>query len=223
MFVDNVVVKSIELTCECAVGTLAAEPPSLNFGSAPGNETTCDSVCIINTGTAAVTIDSIVGCSSPPFDIDTTGTSHTLAPGDTAKFAVCVTPTANDPDTCTITIFSDASNDPVTVGVSMDIPTAIGAVPPAPFAIVGVVPNPFNPSTTVRFTLPGKMPVTAEVWSVTGARVRVLADESMFEAGANALVWDGKSDGGAPVASGVYFVRVKTHLGARVTRAVLLK
>ena len=67
------------------------------------------------------------------------------------------------------------------------------------------------------------MPVTADVWSVTGARVRALANKTEFAPGINQLQWDGRSDNGAPVASGVYFVRVSTRLGDAVTRAVLLK
>jgi flagellar hook assembly protein FlgD len=92
-----------------------------------------------------------------------------------------------------------------------------------PFEIVSVAPNPFNPSTTIRFSLPQRMPVTAEVWSVTGARVRVLAKDRAFTAGQNELRWDGRNDAQEPVASGVYFVRVSTELGEKVTRAVLLK
>jgi len=94
---------------------------------------------------------------------------------------------------------------------------------PRPFRIVSVSPNPFNPSTTVRFTLPTAMRVTAGVWSVTGARVRVLANKQQFGPGNNRLVWDGRNDHGSLVASGVYFVRIETRLGTTVTRAVLLK
>jgi hypothetical protein len=94
---------------------------------------------------------------------------------------------------------------------------------PQPFRIVSVSPNPFNPSTTIRFTLPAAMPVTADISSVTGARVRVLANNQQFSPGDNELIWDGRNDQGASVASGVYFVRIETRLGARVTRAVLLK
>ncbi|UCH85633.1 MAG: T9SS type A sorting domain-containing protein, partial [Candidatus Latescibacterota bacterium] len=86
-----------------------------------------------------------------------------------------------------------------------------------------VAPNPFNPSATIRFSLPQRMPVTAEVWSVTGAKVRVLANGRPFAAGENELRWNGRNDSGEPVASGVYFVRVSTELGEKVTRAVLLK
>jgi predicted outer membrane repeat protein len=92
-----------------------------------------------------------------------------------------------------------------------------------PFRIVSAAPNPFNPSTTIHFTLPNAMPVTAEVWSVTGALVRVLATNKPSPAGDNELVWAGRNDNGSPVASGVYFIRIATGLGSRTARVVLLK
>ena len=61
------------------------------------------------------------------------------------------------------------------------------------------------------------------VYSVTGARVRVLASGKRYDPGLNRITWDGRSDRGTTVASGVYFIRIKTRMGVRVTRAVLLK
>ena len=110
------------------------------------------------------------------------------------------------------------------VGINGSAPTGIGADrTPQPFRIVSVAPNPFNPSTTVHFTLPGLMPVSVEIWSVAGERVRVLADKRLFDAGDNRVTWDGRNDRGSLVASGVYFVRLETPLGVKVSRAVALK
>jgi hypothetical protein len=101
-------------------------------------------------------------------------------------------------------------------------PTAAGPAPMA-FDRVTVVPNPFNPETSVRFALPSRTPVTAEVWSVSGALVRTLAHEQEFGPGPVEVRWDGTDNRGGAVASGIYFVRVKTALGEHVARAVLLK
>jgi len=151
-------------------------------------------------------------------------TAHSLSPGDTTAIAVCVNPTVAGPDTAEVTIVSDAVNSPTTVQVRIGVVTAVGPDrTPKPFQIVSVSPNPFNPTTTVHFTLPAAMPVTAVIWSVTGARVRVLAKEERFDPGDNRLIWDGRTDQGTPAASGVYFIRIETRLGAKVARAVLLK
>jgi hypothetical protein len=224
MFVDNLVVKAIDRTSVCTdPPLLVAVPSPVDFTGIPVNQTTCDTVFIINDGPTNLTINGFDGCTTPPFDVDTSLVDYSLAPGDSTKVVVCVTPTQQGPESCNITVYSNAINSPTVIPVSMDIVTAIGNDAPVPFQIVSVVPNPFNPSTTVRFTLPRAMPVTADVWSVTGARVRALADEKTFGAGANQLRWDGRNDEGSPAASGVYFIRVKTQLGEKVTRAVLLK
>ena len=65
--------------------------------------------------------------------------------------------------------------------------------------------------------------MTATVYSVTGARIRVLAGGKRFNTGENRITWDGRSDCGTTVASGVYFIRVKTKLGVKVARAVMLR
>ncbi len=224
MFVDNVVVKAIDRTSVCTdPPLLVAVPSPVNFTGIPVNQATCDTVFIINSGPTNLTINGFSGCTAPPFDVDTSLVDYSLAPGDSTKVIVCVTPTQQGPQSCNFTVYSNATNSPTVIPVSMDIVTAIGDDAPMPFRIVSVVPNPFNPSTTVRFTLPKAMLVTADVWSVTGARVRALAEERTFGAGANQLRWDGRNDQGSPAASGVYFIRVKTQLGEKVTRAVLLK
>lgn len=109
------------------------------------------------------------------------------------------------------------------VGINGAAPTGVKGDTPKPFRIVSVSPNPFNPSTTVRFTLPAVMPVTAEVWSVAGERVRVLANQQRFGPGDNQLIWGGRNDNGSAVASGVYIIRLETPVGVKVARAVLLK
>ena len=70
-------------------------------------------------------------------------------------------------------------------------------------------PNPFNPMTTIEFTLPKSGVTTLTIYTVTGQRIRTLANEPMT-AGHHTIVWDGTDDNGQFVASGIYF----THLRA---------
>ncbi len=65
-------------------------------------------------------------------------------------------------------------------------------------------PNPFNPTTTIPFTLPERTRVTLSIYDVAGRHVRILADEVMAE-GRRERVWDGKDSKGNSVSSGVYF------------------
>ena len=79
--------------------------------------------------------------------------------------------------------------------------------------LVGNVPNPFNPATEVRYELASRGAVSVSVYDVSGREVRRLV-EGTEEAGPHSVVWDGRSDAGASVSSGVYFVRF--HAGTHV-------
>jgi hypothetical protein len=202
----------------------SANPSPVDFASVPAYETTCDTVFVVNDGCDDLTIEGINGCADSPFTLDTTMTAHSIPPGDSTRIVVCVTPTTPGPHTCNVTVTSDAANAPTTIPVFVDEVTSVdhagifNAV-----ESVSVIPNPFNPSTTVRFTVLQAMPVDVAVYSVDGKQVRELARDRFYSAGEQTLRWNGTNDQGHPVASGVYLVRVCTPYGDHVTRAVLLK
>ena len=74
----------------------------------------------------------------------------------------------------------------------------------------GAYPNPFNSSVNLRYHLnePGRVDVA--VYSITGQLVRRLLSEDNAQPGSYSVAWDGLSDGGAQVASGMYLVRVQS-------------
>ena len=83
-------------------------------------------------------------------------------------------------------------------------------------------PNPFNPRTTVKYTVPSRGIVDIDVYDANGARVATLFHGER-NAGAYSIDWDGRTDDAAVAASGVYFARI-THNGAvRSQKMVLLK
>jgi PKD repeat protein len=88
---------------------------------------------------------------------------------------------------------------------------------------VSVSPNPLNPSATLtyRTTRPGAVTIT--VFDPSGRAVRTLLRESFVPAGYHDVKVDGTGDGGARLASGVYFYRVDTADGAATGRFVLMK
>jgi hypothetical protein len=197
-------------------------PASVAFSNVPAFQTTCNNVNITNTGCDTLVISGIAGCNSAPFSVDSTLTSHIVPPGGSTPIGVCVTPTSASPASCSIRVYSNASNSPTTVPVSLDGVTAVGVPGFAAYDIVAVVPNPFNPHTTIRFSLPREVAVTAEVWSVDGRRVTTLLS-GRRPAGENEVRWDGRNAAGDRVASGVYLFRLTSVLGARTTRLVLLE
>jgi len=84
-------------------------------------------------------------------------------------------------------------------------------------------PNPFNPVTSVAFTVPeGAGRVRLTVHNVSGQVVRTLVD-SELPAGPALAVWDGTGDSGLPLASGIYFARLATREDSAFRKMTLLK
>lgn len=83
-------------------------------------------------------------------------------------------------------------------------------------------PNPFNPTTTLEFSLSRPSHVALSIYDVSGAFVTRVHDGALA-AGPHRLQWDGTDQGGAPVASGVYFVELRTPDGRYRTKINLIK
>ena len=69
-------------------------------------------------------------------------------------------------------------------------------------------PNPFNPETTIRFDIATEASVSVRIFDITGQVVRTLVSDSRA-AGSYTELWDGRTDAGVRVGSGVYFYELK--------------
>ncbi|HKK72936.1 MAG TPA: FlgD immunoglobulin-like domain containing protein [Candidatus Krumholzibacteria bacterium] len=94
--------------------------------------------------------------------------------------------------------------------------------PAPPRAIVGNHPNPFNPSTTIVFSLDREGPAELAVFDARGRHVTTLVDTAL-PAGRHEVRWDGRDTAGRVAASGVYFVRLSGADVGQAHRLVLLK
>lgn len=88
--------------------------------------------------------------------------------------------------------------------------------------LVGSFPNPFNPSTTITFSLAAPGRVSLDILGVDGRRLARLADETL-PAGRHERLWDGRDGEGRPQASGVYLAQLRWAGGAESRRLLLLK
>jgi hypothetical protein len=108
-----------------------------------------------------------------------------------------------------------------TVSVSSTA-TAIGDTPRYQNGLYAAHPNPFNPSTRIPFELEGRGHVFVQVYDIAGRLVRTLVDESLSP-GKHEAVWDGRSESGEAVSSGVYFIKMKAGPFTAVQKTVLVK
>ncbi|HET6463017.1 MAG TPA: FlgD immunoglobulin-like domain containing protein, partial [Candidatus Krumholzibacteria bacterium] len=83
-------------------------------------------------------------------------------------------------------------------------------------------PNPFNPETTIEYSLGLAGPVRIRVFDAAGHLVRTLVDGAEAK-GAHRVVFDGRDDRGQQLASGVYLYRLDTALTTLTRKMVLLK
>jgi hypothetical protein len=95
--------------------------------------------------------------------------------------------------------------------------TIIGTDPEESYFKIKNYPNPFNPTTTINYTLKNSTYVRITVYDRLGREVAVLVDENQSEGEYN-IEFDGSN-----LPSGIYFYRIKTPEGTEVRKMVLAK
>jgi enediyne biosynthesis protein E4 len=101
-----------------------------------------------------------------------------------------------------------------------------GSVLPRQVVLRQNVPNPFNPSTTISFSLPENQDgqsdnrVRLEIYNLRGSRLALLAD-GFYPSGIHRVEWNGTDQAGRVLSSGVYFYRLRTS-GRVITRKMIL-
>ncbi len=98
---------------------------------------------------------------------------------------------------------------------------------PNGFSLAQNYPNPFNPSTTIKFELgangiTGASDVRLDIFNILGQRVTTLVDEEMLP-GAYVKEWNGTTDAGKRVASGLYLYRLTVGDKSESKKMMLLK
>ncbi len=83
-------------------------------------------------------------------------------------------------------------------------------------------PNPFNPETTISFTLPEDGNARVDVFNIRGQKVTTLCNER-FGAGSHQVMWHGTDDNGNQVSSGIYFYKLNTGNQTLVRKMALMK
>lgn len=83
-------------------------------------------------------------------------------------------------------------------------------------------PNPFNPETTIVFSLDNPLHVSLRIYNIQGQLIRNLVDENM-PAGNHSVRWDGRYDNGVIAPAGIYVYRLDAGSQSLTGRITLMK
>ncbi len=103
--------------------------------------------------------------------------------------------------------YSQSSSSPVSSLINKD----------NKFALSDNYPNPFNPATSIKFSIPAQGNVVLKVYDNIGREVATLVNQNM-EAGEHEAVFDGSN-----LASGVYFYKLISGEFTDVKKMILVK
>jgi ketosteroid isomerase-like protein len=104
-------------------------------------------------------------------------------------------------------------------------PTAVSEETlPAGFSLLSSFPNPFNPATTIQYTIPAGRSehFTLKVYDLRGALVKTLVDGSGHP-GNYSVLWDGRDQTGNIVSSGMYLYRLQAGSFTESRKMLLLR
>lgn len=93
---------------------------------------------------------------------------------------------------------------------------------PQSFSLNQNYPNPFNATTVIEYALPKDTRVNITIYNILGRKVKTLVDEFQL-VGSKKVIWDGRNNQGDKVASGVYFLRMRTEEFTKSKKMILIK
>lgn len=94
---------------------------------------------------------------------------------------------------------------------------------PQQFKLYNNYPNPFNPLTTITFTLNNSEVVSLIIYNLTGQEVRRLINNDYYYSGNHKIIWDSKNDSNHLVSSGVYIYTLQVNGFTSSKKMLLMK
>lgn len=181
------------------VGTIAGIVRNLQNQPIPGATITCGTVNATTNNSGAYSMQVNAGVhsvtASHPNYLPLTHDNVTVVTGQTTTVNFQMSPSAND----------DPNNSPVLAT-----------------ELMGNFPNPFNPATTISFSVKQAGVVKLLIYNLQGQLVKELLNEHK-DTGHYQANWSGTDYNGQPVASGVYYYKMITGKYSSTRKMVLLK
>ncbi len=189
-----------------------------DFGSAPPNYSTWDTLHVANPGNAPLTVSNVT-TDNPRFF--TPRTSFVIPPFASDSLSIWFRPQGAGADSALFTFTSDDVAGTHTLRARGRGTALIdaGGGPALAFELSPNQPNPFGRQTTIRYALPGDSPVRLEVFDLAGRRVSTLVDGPQT-AGLHSVVF--RPDAARDLPSGVYFVHIAAGAFERTRKMLYL-
>jgi YD repeat-containing protein len=89
-------------------------------------------------------------------------------------------------------------------------------------SLIGNFPNPFNPNTTISFSLDKEQHISLLIYNLKGQKIKTLLNSIKLN-GFHTISWNGTNDNDHPVSSGMYFYQLQTESQSLTKRMLLLK
>jgi hypothetical protein len=123
------------------------------------------------------------------------------------------------------------SNDPAQPSITIPVTLEVAAVsaeetPHASGIVLRNFPNPFNPTTTIQFSIPQDAGASMAQLQIFNSRGQLIRTEQMpldAEQTMHSYTWDGTDANRAPMASGLYFYRIKAGNFTASKKMLLMK
>jgi hypothetical protein len=183
---------------------------SLGFGLNNGGEFLClqDSTGLI--------VDSLRYDDQPPWPPEPDGNGPTLA-------LIDLSADNSDPANWQASTGKGTPGQPNTPQNPDTSQTGTSTTDPLPldFKLLANYPNPFNPETTIPYTVPRTAIVVIQIYDVLGRAVRTW--EAKTPQGRHVIIWDGRNEQGEYMPAGVYIVRLRAGQFQDQKKMILLK
>ncbi|GAB1468541.1 hypothetical protein MASR2M64_12730 [Candidatus Cloacimonadota bacterium] len=102
------------------------------------------------------------------------------------------------------------------------VPNTDLTVPVVATALLGNYPNPFNPETTISFSMKETAFVSLEIYNVKGQLVKTMLN-GVQGAGNHKVTWNGMDNNGRAVSSGVYYYKMNTGKYSSTKKMIMMK
>jgi len=212
---------------QVGVPVMVVDTQSLDFGNVDINTVATMQITLANSGTASML--GTIATSSPYFlgeiNMPTQSLEYVLDAGEFIVLNVNFMPenqmqypgelliTSDDPNAATTVVTLFGAGQPVD---NEDL------VNPVVTALGSNYPNPFNPSTSISFSVKSKMPVNLEIYNILGQKVKTLVN-GIVDEGSHSVSWNGRDNNNRPVASGVYFFKMKAGKYTNTKKMIMMK